>query len=112
MPKRNVFGNVLQADDRPGFKGPDGMAFGVDGRLYCTVYGQQNVTVLDRSGAAVDRLMLDGPDPTNVAFSADGKTLRVTEVSKGQVEELPAPCAGLPLLLSEDARLSHRERRC
>jgi gluconolactonase len=97
IPERVVFGNVLQADDRPGFKGPDGMKFGVDGRLYCTVYGQQNVTVLDSSGAVADRLKLDGENPTNIAFSADGKRLLVTEVSKGQVEALPAPCWGLAL---------------
>jgi sugar lactone lactonase YvrE len=36
-PKRVLFGNVLQPDDRPVFKGPDGMKFGMDGRLYCTV---------------------------------------------------------------------------
>ena len=96
-PKRQVFGNVLQPDDQPGFKGPDGMKFGVDGRLYCTVYGQRNVTVLDNNGGAVDRLMLDGACPTNLAFSRDGKRILVTEVSKGQVESLDAPCAGLEL---------------
>jgi len=96
-PKRHVFGNVLQPDDRPDFKGPDGMAFGVDERLYCTVYNQQNVTVLDVRGAVVDRLSLLGPQPTNCAFSQDGKWLLVTEVGIGQVERLPAPCAGLPL---------------
>ncbi|VIO70462.1 hypothetical protein CI1B_31160 [Bradyrhizobium ivorense] len=47
-PKRVVFGNVPQPDSNPDFKGPDGMAFGTDGRLYCAVYNQKNVTVLDR----------------------------------------------------------------
>ena len=96
-PRRQLFGNVLQADDNPDFKGPDGMAFGTDGRLYCTVYNQQNVTVLDASGAVVDRLVLDGPQPTNCAFTLSGKKLRVTEVGKGQVEELDVPCNGLSL---------------
>jgi gluconolactonase len=96
-PRRALFGNVLQPDDRPIFKGPDGMKFGDDGRLYCTVYNQRNVTVLDRDGKVADRLMLDGTQPTNLAFSADGERLLVTEVSKGQVEALPAPCAGLAL---------------
>lgn len=58
-PKRAVFGNVLQPDSNPDFKGPDGMAFGTNGRLYCTVYNQKNVTVLDRRGEVVDRLILD-----------------------------------------------------
>lgn len=96
-PKRHLFGNVLQPDDNPDFKGPDGMAFGTDGRLYCTVYNQKNVTVLDRTGAVVDRLLLQGPQPTNCAFSQDGKWILVTEVGIGQVERLPAPCPGLPL---------------
>jgi gluconolactonase len=96
-PKRELFGNVLQPDNRDVFKGPDGMAFGVDGRLYCTVYNQKNVTVLEREGTIVDRLMLDGEAPTNLAFSSDGKWLMVTEVSKGQVEAIAAPCKGLPL---------------
>lgn len=97
LPKRALFGNVLQPDDRPVFKGPDGMAFGQDGRLYCTVYNQRNVTVLNQDGIVADRLMLDGEQPTNVAFSLDGSKLLVTEVSKGQVEALPAPSAGLAL---------------
>jgi gluconolactonase len=96
-PPRVLFGNVLQPDERPVFKGPDGMKFGMDGRLYCTVYNQRNVTVLDRKGAVAERLMLDGPEPTNCAFSLDGKWLMVTEVGKGQVERLPVPCGGLPL---------------
>jgi gluconolactonase len=96
-PRRELFGNVLQPDDRPIFKGPDGMKFGADGRLYCTVYNQGNVTVLDRDGKVADRLILDGAQPTNAAFSLDGEKLLVTEVSKGQIEALPAPCAGLAL---------------
>jgi gluconolactonase len=96
-PKRHIFGNVLQPDDRDVFKGPDGMAFGADGRVYCTVYNQKNVTVIGRDGRVAGRLLLDGEAPTNVAFSFDGKWLMVTEVAKGQVERLPAPCAGLPL---------------
>lgn len=96
-PGRQLFGNVLQPDDRPDFKGPDGMAFGADGRLYCTVYNQQNVTVLGHTGQVEDRLPLIGPQPTNCAFSHDGKWLLVTEVGLGQVERLAVPCAGLPL---------------
>ena len=101
VPRRELFGNVLQPDDRAVFRGPDGMKFGADGQLYCTVYNQSNVTVLGRDGQVVDRLMLDGEQPTNCAFSLDGNTLFVTEVSKGQVEALPAPCSGLPLHLPQ-----------
>ena len=94
---REMFGNVLQPDEQPGFKGPDGMKFGADGRLYCAVYGQKNVTVLDASGNVAERLPLDGPCPTNLCFARTGKKILVTEVSKGQVEWLDVPCEGAPL---------------
>lgn len=96
-PKRELFGNVLQPDDNPDFKGPDGMAFGQDGRLYCTVYNQKNVTVLNPDGSVAERLELDGPCPTNCAFALTGQSLLVTEVAKGQVEQLDVPCDGLAL---------------
>ncbi|MBE7210912.1 MAG: SMP-30/gluconolactonase/LRE family protein [Gluconacetobacter diazotrophicus] len=100
-PKRELFGNVLQPTDAPGcageFQGPDGMCFGDDGRLYCTVYGQTNITVLDRDGTVAERLALDGPNPTNCAFALEGRTLYVTEAGVGQVEALDVPCGGLPL---------------
>ena len=35
------------------------MKFGADGRLYCTVYNQRNVTVLDRNSNVTDGPMLD-----------------------------------------------------
>ena len=73
------------------------MAWGQDERLYCTVYNQRNVTVLNSTGDVVDRLMLNGEQPINVAFSLKGRELLVTEVSNGQVEILPTPCMGLPL---------------
>ena len=96
-PKRQLFGNVLQPDNQTGFKGPDGMKFGLDGRLYCTVYGQQNVTVLDSTGKVAERLALVGQCPTNLAFARSGKRILVTEVSKGQVEVLNVPCDGMNL---------------
>jgi gluconolactonase len=96
-PRRELFGNVLQPDDQTGFKGPDGMKFGADGRLYCTVYAQRNVTVLNRDGSVAERMMLDGACPTNLAFARSGKKILVTEVSKGQVEWLDAPCDGAAL---------------
>ncbi len=96
-PRRELFGNVVQPHDSDDFVGPDGMKFGADGRLYCTVYNQKNVTVLNPDGSVADRLSLDGACPTNCAFTLDGMTLRVTEVGKGQVEAVPVPCGGLPL---------------
>lgn len=95
--QREVFGNVLQPDDQEGFKGPDGMAFGTDGRLYCTVYGQGNITVLERDGTVAERLPLEGRCPTNCAFALEGTTLLVTEVDAGRVERLTVGCGGLAL---------------
>ncbi|MEX1335273.1 MAG: SMP-30/gluconolactonase/LRE family protein, partial [Candidatus Limnocylindrales bacterium] len=37
---RELFGNVMAPDWDGGFRGPDGMAFGADGRLYCAVFGE------------------------------------------------------------------------
>ena len=96
-PRREVFGNVLQPFEGDDFRGPDGMCWGDDGRLYCTVYGQRNVTVLNRNGSVAERLPLDGENPTNCAFALSGKTLLVTEVERGRVEQLSTPCGGLPL---------------
>lgn len=96
-PKRQFFGHCMVPDDRPVFKGPDGIKFGADGRLYCTIYGQGVVTVLDSTGALVDRLPTQGEKPTNIAFRRDGKEAIITEVSQGQVECLLMPCAGLAL---------------
>ena len=47
---REHFANVMSADWSGGFHGPDGMAFGADGRLYCTVFGEGNVAVIGSDG--------------------------------------------------------------
>lgn len=96
-PKREMFGNVLQPFEGDDFKGPDGMKFGTDGRLYCTVYGQGNVTVLNADGSVHERLILQGNNPTNCAFALSGNKLFVTEVGAGHVEILDVTCGGLPL---------------
>ena len=97
-PRRQSFGNSLIPDDhRPVFKGPDGIKFGADGRLYCALYGQGAITVLDRDGGLAERLPLAGEKPTNLAFRLDGNEAIVTEVARGAVEGITMPCAGLPL---------------
>jgi gluconolactonase len=58
---------------RAAFRGPDGMAFSDDGRLWCTVYGEWQVTVLDGAGRVVERLQTKGRLPTNVAFGPWGE---------------------------------------
>jgi gluconolactonase len=96
-PARQRFGNVTRDDLPPALRGPDGMKFGADGRLYCTVYGQGDVTVLSPDGSVSERISTLGALPTNIAFApADGFAV-ITEVSGASVERMPVSCAGAPL---------------
>lgn len=96
-PERQRFGNVLRGGLPPAFRGPDGMKFGTDGRLYCTVYGQGDVTVLGPDGSVSERIATLGGLPTNIAFApADGFAV-ITEVAGSAVERMPVSCAGAPL---------------
>jgi len=95
---RQVFGNVIAPDAPPGWKGPDGMAFGADEKLYVAVFGQQDVTVLGRDGKVVKRIRTAGKLPTNVAFRVPGqKKIYVTEYEHGQLEVHEVETDGLPL---------------
>jgi gluconolactonase len=97
-PTRELFGNVTRADAPPRWKGPDGMAFGADGKLYVAVFGQGDVTVLGTEGAVVERIPTLGRLPTNVAFALPGrKQICVTEYELGQMECFNVPTDGLPL---------------
>jgi gluconolactonase len=96
--KREMFANVLDPAGPDMFKGPDGMAFGHNGRLYVTVLGQGDVTVLSPDGEVVERLPLEGKLPTNVAFGSPGtKRIYVTEQGVGRMEVLEVDTDGLPL---------------
>jgi gluconolactonase len=98
--RRVLFGNVVRPDAPPGWKGPDGMAFGSDGRLYVAVFGQGDITVLDRTGEVAERIETIGRLPTNVAFARAGRRrIYVTEYEFGQIEAFDVPCDGLPLWL-------------
>lgn len=95
---RTLFGNVIRPEAPAGWKGPDGMAFSSDGQLYVAVFGQQDVTVLDRDGAVAERLATLGKLPTNVAFALTGRRqIYVTEYEHGQMEIFDVPTDGLPL---------------
>jgi len=96
--KREDFGNVIDPEAPKGFKGPDGMAFGENGRLFVTVFGQQDVTVLGPQGRVVERIRTQGRLPTNVAFGARGtRKIYVTEDELGQIEVIEVETDGLPL---------------
>lgn len=95
---REIFGNVIDPLAAPGYKGPDGMAFDENGLLYVTVFGQQDVTVLDRNGAVVERIKTKGKNPTNVAFALPGKKqIHVTEYEFGTIELFDVSANGLKL---------------
>ena len=96
---REAFANVLD-NSWPGWKGPDGMAFGMDGNLYIAVFGQQEVVVLSRDGAILQRIKTAGRKPTNLAFGLPGqKKIYVTECEFGQMEVYDVGVDGLPLWL-------------
>lgn len=91
------YANVLRDVEIDRFRGPDGMAFGMDGHLYCAVYGQKEVAVVAPSGDLRQPIETHGDRPTNVVFALTGTTLLVTEVQHGAVEEFAVGTTGLPL---------------
>ncbi|HEY2935235.1 MAG TPA: SMP-30/gluconolactonase/LRE family protein [Gaiellaceae bacterium] len=94
----SVFGNVNDPDKPDVFRGPDGMAFDVDGNLWVAVYGQGDVTVLDPHGEVVRRVETPGPQTTNVCFGlGDSEQIYVTEYERGQLERFDVGVRGLPL---------------
>jgi gluconolactonase len=96
--KREFFGNVKDPVGPPGWRGPDGMAFGIDGKLYVAVFGQQDVTVLDAAGYICERISTRGKLPTNVAFAQPGShRIYVTEYEFGAIETFDVGTDGLAL---------------
>jgi gluconolactonase len=97
-PTREFFGNVKDPAGPPGWRGPDGMAFGVDGKLYVAVFGQQDVTVLDTVGSVCQRIATRGKLPTNIAFAQPGnQRIYVTEYEFGAIETFDVATDGLAL---------------
>lgn len=97
-PQRMLFGNVNYLSGPPGWRGPDGMAFASDGRLFVAVFGQSDVTVLSAYGEVVERIPTAGKLPTNIAFALPGcNQIYVTEYEFGRIETFDVSCDGLPL---------------
>lgn len=96
--QRELYANVMRDDWPGGFRGPDGMNFGADGRLYCTVYGEGNIAVVGTDGKVERRLATEGKNPANLAWGPDGdQRIYVTEHELGQIEVLDTDTTALPL---------------
>lgn len=103
---REHFANVLAPRWPGGFRGPDGMGFDALGRLHCTVYGQQEVVIIDPDGTVCGRIHTQGRNPTNVAWGPEGELrLYVSEHELGQIEVFAADAEGLPLYYGADRRV-------
>jgi gluconolactonase len=107
--ERQLFGNVWDPaldgepaqDGRPGMSGgpggglgpdghpggqPDGMAFGLGGRLFVAVHNRGEVAVLNASGVVQRRISMQGPRVTNLAFGPAGqKRIYTTEANAERV---------------------------
>ena len=96
---RETFGSVYDPDwVGEGLRGPDGMAFSTDGRLWCTVFGQGDVTILGPEGERIGSIPLAGKSPTNVAFGLGGeRRIYVVEDELGQMTVHDVDAEGLAL---------------
>jgi gluconolactonase len=96
--ERELFGNVIENFEPEVPKGPDGMKFGADGNLYVAVFGQGDVTVLDRGGDVLRRIPVDGSLPTNLLFAPKGEArFYLTEAETGTVQIFDAGTDGFEL---------------
>ena len=96
---RELFANVLDpAWTGEGMRGPDGMAFSEDGRLWCTVFGQGDVAVLGPDGGVLERIAAQGAAPSNLAFGRAGEgRIYVVEDEHGRMETYDVGVDGLAL---------------
>lgn len=98
---REEFTDLVDRNQESSFTGGDGLALGMNGFLYCAVVGQGDVTVVDTDGRIVERIIVGGDQPTNVAFGPrDSGDLYVTVKDVGTFERYKIGITGLPLHLS------------
>ncbi|MEF2978075.1 SMP-30/gluconolactonase/LRE family protein [Subtercola sp. YIM 133946] len=93
---REYFGNVLDPQFAEPHGGPDGMAFSSDGRLWVVVFGYGDIAVLDTSGTVIERFVIDGDFPTNLAFGEPGR-LYVVETQNNDLRSYEVDAAAFPL---------------
>ncbi len=74
--------------------GMDGMRCDKQGNLYIARYGKSEIAVLSPEGSLVQRIELQGKNPTNITFSKTGKTCFVTIQDKKWVETFTADIEG------------------
>ncbi len=97
---REVFTDLVDRNRQLAFTGGDGLAVGSNGFLYCAVVGQGDVAVVDTDGLVVNRIIVGGEQPTNVAFGPrDSGDLYVTVKDAGTLERCQVGVSGLPLHL-------------
>jgi len=98
---REEFTDLVDRNQGSSFIGGDGLAVGMNGFLYCAVVGQGDVTVVDTDGRIVERIIVGGDQPTNVAFGPrDSGDLYVTVKDVGTFERYKIGIAGRPLHVS------------
>ncbi len=95
--RQEIFAHALRSPMGTRLKGPAGMAFDRDDTLYCAVYGQGDICLIDTSGKLSGHIRTNGTLPSNVAFTVDGKQVLITEQEHGAIERIPAPKPGLSL---------------
>jgi gluconolactonase len=95
--RQEIFAHALRSPTGGRLKGPTGLAFDREDTLYCAVYGQADICLIDPTGKISGHIRTNGTLPSNVAFTPDGKYLLITEQEHGVVERIPAPRPGLAL---------------
>lgn len=95
--RQELFAHALHSPIADRLKGPVGMAFDRDGTLYCAIYGQGDICLIDAAGRISGHIPTNGSLPTNIAFTPDGRHVLITEQQHGAVERITAPKPGLPL---------------
>ena len=93
-----VFAQALRSPTTDSLQGPAGMAFNAAGILYCAIYGQGDISLIDGTGKIAGRIPTNGRLPADIAFTPDGKYALIAEQEHGAIEKIPVPRpGGLPL---------------